>query len=104
MNEELENQDGEIQIISLKDEDGQDKDFEILDELEYEGETYCALMPYYESAEELDSRTDEETDILIVRFYKDENDEEYCESITDDDLFDKVAALFDARIEKMYEE
>ena len=104
MNENLQTQDGEIQIVSLKDEDGNDKDFEILDELEYEDVNYCALMPYYGDSEDLDSEKEEDTDIIIVRFYKDENGEEYCESIEDDDLFDKVAALFDERIEKMYEE
>lgn len=104
MSEELQEQDGEIQIISLKDEDGNDKDFEILDELEYEGTNYCALMPYYENADDIDARTEEDTDILIVRFYKDDKGEEYCESIEDNDLFDKIAALFDERIEKMYDE
>ena len=76
MNENLHTQDGEIQIVSLKDEDGNDKDFEILDELEYEGVNYCALMPYYGDSEDLDSEKEEDTDIIIVRFYKDENGEE----------------------------
>ena len=103
MSEELQNQDNEIEIISLKDAEGNDCDFEILDELEYEGKKYCALLPYYENPDDLDSKTEEDTEILILHFYEEDGDEIY-ESIDDDDMFDKISALFDERIEKMYED
>ena len=96
------NKENEIEIISLKDEEGNDHDFEILDELEYEGQKYCALLPYYENPDDLDSKTEEDTEILILHIYEEDGDE-ICESIADEDLFDKISALFDERIEKMYE-
>ncbi|MBQ3690476.1 MAG: DUF1292 domain-containing protein [Bacteroidales bacterium] len=102
MSEELQNEENEIEIISLKDEEGNDHDFEILDELEYEGQKYCALLPYYENPDDLDSKTEEDTEILILHIYEEDGDE-ICESIADEDLFDKISALFDERIEKMYE-
>ncbi len=95
--QELDNQD--IEIITLQDEDGNDKDFEILDELEYEGNKYYALLPYYETVEELDSKDEEDTEILLMRAVMD-GDDEILETIDDDDLFDKVAAMFDARMDE----
>ena len=104
MNEEIQN-DGEIQIISLKDEDGNDRDFEIIDELDYEGVHYCALLPYYEDVEELDAKSeDDDTEILIMSLMPEENGDEYCEMIEDDDLFEKVTAMIDERISKMYDD
>lgn len=100
MTEELDNK--EIQILSLQDEDGNDKDFEIVDQLDFEGTTYYALLPYYDKVEELDNKSDEDTEILLMRS-KMEGDDEILETIDDDDLFDKVAAMFDARMDAMYE-
>lgn len=98
--EELDNQ--EIQVITLQNEDGSDRDFEIVDELEYEGSKFYALLPYYDSVEDLDSKDeDEDTEILILRGVM-EGDDEMLEVIEDDDLFDKVAAIFDERLDEAY--
>ncbi len=96
--EELDNQ--EIQIVTLQDEDGQDQDFEIIDEMEYEGAKYYALLPYYDKVEDLDSKSeDEDTEILVMRGGMD-GDDEVFETIDDDDLFEKVTAIFDARLDE----
>ena len=39
-------------LYSLTDEDGKEQMFELLDSMEYEGETYYALTPYYEDGDE----------------------------------------------------
>ena len=52
MAEELDN--NEIQILTLTDEDGNDRDFEVVDTLDYEGETYYALQEYFENVADLD--------------------------------------------------
>ena len=95
--EELDGQ--EIPVITLQDEDGNDKDFEILDELEYKGCKYYALLPYYDSVEDLDSKDEDDTEILLMRGVAD-GDDEVLETIEDDDLFDKLAAMFDARMDE----
>lgn len=95
--EELESS---IPVITLQDSDGENRDFEIVDELEYEGSKFYALLPYYENLEELDSKDeDEDTEILIMRSTM-EGDDEMLEVIEDEDLFDKVAAMFDARMDE----
>ena len=53
-NEELDNN-----IVTLKDEDGNDINFEFLDMIEFEGENYVILLP----AEETD---DEESDEVVI--------------------------------------
>ena len=35
----------EIEIITLTDENGEDMDFEFLDQIDYEGKRYAVLMP-----------------------------------------------------------
>lgn len=95
--EELDNQ--EIQIITLQDSEGQDRDFEILSDLEFEGNRYYALLPYYDNVEDLDNKDEEDTEILIMRATMD-GDDEILETIEDDDLFDKVAAMFDAKFDE----
>ncbi len=98
MAEELNN--NEIEIFTLTDEDGDDRDFEVVDTLEYEGDTYYALQKYYENVEDLDKR-DEDADIEILILKRVvEDGEESFETITDDDLFDKLSAMFDARMDE----
>ena len=101
----MENQEKDIQILTLQDEDGNNKDFEIVDEVEYEGQTYCALLPYYaeEDLDNIDEEDNGDTEILIMKSVKD-GDDEYVETIDDDDLFDKVAAIFDARMDEQFPE
>ena len=102
MAEELDN--NEIQILTLTDEDGNDRDFEVVDTLDYEGETYYALQEYFENVADLDNR-DENNDIEILILKRVvEGDEESFDTITDDDLFDKLTAMFDARMDEEEEE
>ena len=105
MEQEMENQEKDIQILTLQDEDGNNKDFEIVDEVEYEGQKYCALLPYYaeDDLDNIDEDDNGDTEILIMKSVID-GDDEYVETIDDDDLFDTVAALFDARMDEQFPE
>lgn len=97
MAEELDN---EIQILTLTDEDGDDRDFEVVDTLDYEGNTYYALQEYFENVADLDNRDEnDDIEILILKSVV-ENGEESFDTIEDDDLFDKLTAMFDARMDE----
>lgn len=97
MAEELDN---EIQILTLTDEDGNDRDFEVVDTLDYEGNTYYALQEYFENVADLDNRDEnDDIEILILKSVV-ENGEESFDTIEDDDLFDKLTAMFDARMDE----
>ena len=40
-------------LYTLEDEEGNEQEFEVLGELEYEDATYCALVPYHENEEDM---------------------------------------------------
>jgi uncharacterized protein YrzB (UPF0473 family) len=97
MAEELDN---EITILTLTDEDGTDRDFEVVDTLDYEGNTYYALQEYFENVEDLDNRDEnDDIEILILKRIVEEGEESF-DTITDDELFDKLTAMFDARMDE----
>ena len=97
MAEELDN---EIQILTLTDEDGNDRDFEVVDTLDYEGNTYYALQEYFENVADLDNRDEnDDIEILILKSVVEDGEESF-DTIEDDDLFDKLTAMFDARMDE----
>ncbi len=97
MNEEM---DMQADLYTLVDEDGQEQMFELLDSLEYEGETYYALTPYLEDAEAV--LADDGEVVILKSTY--EGDEEVLVSVDDDDLFDKLGDLFMDRFAELFED
>lgn len=97
MNEEM---DMQPDLYTLVDEDGQEQMFELLDSLEYEGDTYYALTPYLEDAEAI--LADDGEVVILKSTY--ENDEEVLISVDDDDLFDKLGNLFMDRFAELFED
>ena len=84
-NEELDN------IVTLKDEDGNDVKFEFLDLIDYEGEEYVVLLP----AEESEDVEPEEVVILQLEKGSDENsEEETYVSVDDEDVLNAVFEIF----------
>ena len=80
--------------------------YEIIDSLSYEGETYFAITPYLEDDE--DGEDEVEFAILKETEPEDgedvEDDEIILASLDDDELTDKVAELFYANFEEMFDE
>ena len=87
-------------LYTLVDENGEEQTFELLGAMEYEGERYYALTPYYPNAEDLLNDNGELT-ILKSEFV---DNEEMMVSIEDDDEFEKIAEIFLERIEVMFDE
>lgn len=74
-------------IIALKDEDGNDVDFEFLDLIEYDGTEYVVLLPMEES--------DEAYEVVILKLEEGENeDEESYVGVEDQDVLNAVFAIF----------
>ena len=91
---ELNNENDELEgnIVTLKDELGNDVNFEFLDLIEYEGENYVILLP----AEVTD---DEESDEVVILKEDKESDaaedgEESYISVDDEDTLNKVFEIF----------
>ena len=88
-------------IISLSDEDGTEHEFEVLDDVDYNGARYLALLPVYDDPGEM-LRDSGELVILKAVPGEDPTDEEY-EEIPDDAEYEDVAALFADRLQDLFE-
>lgn len=74
-------------IITLKDEDGNNVEFEFLDLIEYDGTEYVVLLPVEES--------DEADEVVILKLEESENeDEESYVGVEDQDVLNEVFAIF----------
>lgn len=88
-------------LYELEDEEGNKQSFELLDAMDYEGERYYALTPYFEDPQQA---VEDSAEVVILRSELDEETgEEIFASIEDDDLYEKVGGIFLERIENMFE-
>ena len=70
-------------IISLEDADGNERELELLDVIEYDGESYAVLLP------------PDEDEVLIMKIEPDEDPEyEMYVGVEDEDILDKVFDIF----------
>ena len=72
-------------IYTLTDEDGVEKQFQLLGSCEIDGHEYLALIPLEEEGDEY----------VILKLEVDEDGEEVLVTIDDDEEFDRVADLFE---------
>ena len=76
-------------IYTLTDEEGNDVKFQLIGEVEMDGNHYYAMVPVDADEE------DDDYGYVILKAEKDENGEDMLSSVDDDDEFDKVADYFD---------
>ncbi len=82
-------------FITIVDDDGQEFELEVLDTMDYKGETFMAFLPA-----DMDEE-DPDYGLVILRAILDENGDELFESIDDEDELQDVYEHF-ARI--LYDE
>lgn len=75
-------------FITIIDDDGQEFELEVLDTMDYNGETYVAFLPA-----DMDEN-DPDYGLIILRSVMDENGDELFESIDDDDKLQDVYEHF----------
>ncbi len=90
----MEQHEFEFETVTLTDEEGVERDFDILAVMEFEGGEYYALVP-------TDSDEDE---YIILKSEFSEGDEQVLITIDDDAEFDRVAEAFDNELMMDYEE
>ena len=81
-------------FVTIVDDEGQEFELEVLDSMDYNGESYMAFLPA-----DMDEE-DPDYGIIILRVVTDENGDEVYESIDDDeqlqDVYEKfMVLLFD---------
>ena len=83
----------EGKLLSLLDEEGKEHEFEHLATVEYNGDSYVALSPVFEKAEELLAS---DASLVILKIVTDEETgEEVLASLDNEDEFDAVSAEFE---------
>ena len=82
--------------VVLTDEDGNEVEFEHIDTVEVDGETYMAFIP-------AELAVDEEAEVVILKVVE-EDGEEVLVSVEDDDEADRVFDIVMERVEDMYED
>lgn len=94
------NHEFEADLISVLDDEGNEHQFEIIDTIEVEDKRYVALLPFVEPDEEI---TEEDDQAVIFEVIEEEG-EEILTTIEDDDEFDRVASIFEDRLNELYDE
>ena len=74
------------EVFTLTDEEGNEKQFELLGSQEIDGNTYLALVPVEDN---------ENDEYVILKVEEDEEGEEMLVTIDVDDEFNRVADFFD---------
>ena len=85
-------------LITLVDEDGIEHNFEILDEIEFEGKDYYALYPVFDNPEDMVADSGE----YYIMEAKDSDDGWELAEVESDELIDKLADIFEERFEDKF--
>lgn len=91
----MEQHEFEFETVTLTDEEGVERDFDILAVMEFEGNEYYALVP---------TDSDEDEYIILKSEMVEEGDEQVLITIDDDAEFDRVAEAFDNELMMEYDE
>lgn len=87
-------------LITLVDENDVEHNFEILDNIGFEGKEYYALYPVFENPEDMVADSGE----YYIMEAVDGVDGWELSEVDDDDLIDKLAAVFEERFEEKFSE
>lgn len=87
----------EPDLISLLDEEGNEYEFQILDELDYKDSHFYALQPLFDLPEQ---EIDSENTYMIFEAVEDENGKPQLAEIEDELLIDELAEIFESRFEE----
>lgn len=88
----------QVEIITLTDEEGNVEDFEVLDEIEYEGSDYVVLYPYSE-----DENDEGDGYAVILEVIEElDSDEDTYAGIEDQALVDKIYDIFMERNKELF--
>ena len=93
-NEDFVDEQYEAEIITLEDDLGNEKDFEFLDVVEYDGDEYIILLPVEE---------EEQNEVMILRIDSVDDENENYVGIDDEEILQKVFDIFKERYKDDYD-
>ncbi len=87
-------------FVTVVDENGVEHTFEELDRIETDDGRYVALLPVYDTAEEI---LDDDGELIILSVIEDEDGETYLEPIEDETVFNEIGQIFEERLSEFFE-
>ena len=99
--EQTEDEMEDVDLISLLDDEGNEYEFEVLDEIDYKDGHYYALMPTFDLP---DQDIESGSTYMIFEAVEDENGEPQLAEVEDDDLLDEIAEVFEERFDQEMDE
>lgn len=88
-----------VDIITLTDDEGKEHEFEIVDNAEFDGKEYVALVPVFGDGEDMLQDSGELVVLKVVVI----DGEDFLESIEDEAEFDKIGGLFMERLSEFFD-
>ena len=85
--------------FTLVDDNNEEHQFELIDTVKYEEDTYAVMAPYGD----IDDESEDEINLVILRMVE-EGDEISLETVADEDLLDAVYAAFQEVNPDLFEE
>ena len=86
-------------IVTVVDDDGEEHEFEVLDRIETDEKKYIALLPVFETQNDL---LDDSGELIILQVTE-EDGETVLEPIEDETEFDEIGAIFEKRLAEFFE-
>ncbi len=86
-------------LITVQDDDGVEHVFEELDRIETDEGRYVAMLPTYDSEEEM---LESDSELIILKVIE-EGEETFLAPIEDDAEFDEIADIFEDRLSDIFE-
>lgn len=86
-------------LITVQDDDGIEHVFEELDRIETDQGRYVAMLPTFDTEEEM---LESDSELIILRVIE-EDGETFLTAIEDDEEFDEVAEIFEDRLADLFE-
>jgi uncharacterized protein YrzB (UPF0473 family) len=90
----------ETDIVTLVDDEGNGHEFEILDILDENDRTFYALLP---TSEDESEGLEQDTYYIFEAFETEDGEQELAE-VSDEELLDQLADIFEKRFDELYEE
>ena len=87
-------------IITLVDDEGIEREFEVLDFIENEKGKFYALLPNFDLP---DDAPDKDETYFIFEIIEEDGEEQLAE-VEDDELMDELAEIFESRFEEYFED
>ncbi len=87
-------------LVSLVDDDGNEYEFEVLDEIDYKDGHYYALAPQFDLP---DQDIESGSTYMIFEAVEDEDGQPQLAEIADEDLLDELAEIFEANFDAAFE-